>query len=313
MNANHPAIVRRPAFRQRQNRAAILLACFLLGLSGVVVHGHPDLEEQIARLTLALEKEPANASLWLRRSDARRLHREFDLALADLATAARLQPAWPVISLARARTCYDALRIREALTAAEDFLKLEPDHAEGLLLRAQCWARLGQVDQATAGYTAALRRFAEPSPDLFLERARLQASLGRLQDAVAGLDEGVRRIGPAPALELASIEFERQRGDLDAAVTRADALVSRAAAKEPPQALRAELLEQAGRFSEAQDAFQRVLLGIGSYPPNRRALEATRQLERRAREGLARVGAKLSHPHTSAQGSGGLARRITSP
>ena len=297
-------MARRSAFPTRQRRTIALAACFLLALAPIQLLGHPEFEEQIALLTLALQKEPANVNLWLHRSDLQRQHRQFDLALADLDQAARLRPGWATLSLARARTLFDAERTRDALAATEAFLKSEPDHAEGLLLQARCLSRLGQMDKAAAAYTSALKRFAEPSPDLFLERARLQAALGRLQGAVEGLDEGISRLGPVPALELSTIEYERQRGDFDAAFSRAGSLVLRAGVKEPALALRAELLEQTGRFVEARDTFQQLVRRIDAYPANRRTIEATLQLQRRAQEGSARVAAKLSRSASQGQSRG---------
>ena len=143
------------------------------------------------------------------------------------------------------------------------------------------------------GYSEALKHFAEPSPDLFLERARLQAALGKFDAAVSGLDEGISRLGPAPALERAVIEYERQRGEFEQALARTDKMAARAAVKEPVLVLRAELLEQVGRLEDAATAFQQSLEGIEKYSISRRSVEATQHLEKRSRQGLARVRAKL--------------------
>ncbi len=294
MNTKYSAIARFLGWPTQKKAGIALIASLLLALTPAELLAHPEIEEQIARLTLALEKEPKNANLWLRRSDLQRQHRQFDLAFADLAQVARLKPGWPALYLARARTFFDAQRPQDALDAAEEFLKLEPTHAEGLLLRARCWTKLGQMNKATAGYTEALRRFAEPPPDLFLEHARLQAALGRFDEALQGLDEAILKLGPAPALEFATIEYEQQRGDFQAALRRATALVSRAEIKEPALALKAELLEQTGHLAEAREAFQRVLAGIVAYPANRRSIDATLQLQGRAQDGLARVQGKIS-------------------
>src|SRR5438093_6038271 len=97
---------------KRASKAA-LLASVLFVLMRIGVFGHPDLQEQLAALTLQLEKEPANANLWLRRSDVRRQHGQFEAALKDVAAAERLHPGWPLIALARAWTLFDAGRTVE--------------------------------------------------------------------------------------------------------------------------------------------------------------------------------------------------------
>jgi tetratricopeptide (TPR) repeat protein len=284
-----------PAARPKDRRNAVALVVgWTLALAVSGAFAHPDRDEQLAQLTFALEKSPADATLWLRRSEVRRQYRQFELALTDVATAARLKPGWSTLFLAGARILFDAQRTPEALSAIEEFLQRQPGHADGLLLRARCWLRLGDINHALAGYTAALERFAEPTPDLFLERARLQAALGRWPEAMAGLNGGIKRLGPVPALELTAIEYERQRGDFDAALTRAEAWLARTAAKEPALALRAELLEQSGRWREARDVNQELLRRIGMYSANRHAREATKQLEQKARDSLARLEAKLS-------------------
>ncbi len=159
--------------------------------------GHPDLEQQARDLTAQIEQDATNAELLLRRGDVLRLHKEFELALADLAAAARCKRGWGMVTLVRAQTLEDAGRTREALAAADEFLKEQSGHGGALLVRARCEVRLGLGPEAVADYNAALAVLVELAPDLFLARARLQASLGRLEAAVKGLDEGERRPGIA--------------------------------------------------------------------------------------------------------------------
>jgi hypothetical protein len=68
-----------------------------------------------------------------------------------------------------------------------------------------------------------------------------------------------------------------------------DRLVARYPVKEPWLTLRAEILEQAGRITEAAAAFDAVLAGIAAYPATRRQLDLTRQLEARATAGRERT------------------------
>src|SRR5690349_4972046 len=62
----------------------ILLAC----LSSAV--GHPDLIEQISRVSERLEKEPQNADLYLQRAELHRRHSDLKAARADVALAERI-------------------------------------------------------------------------------------------------------------------------------------------------------------------------------------------------------------------------------
>ncbi len=273
-----------------------LTVFFWLALSGPLLTAHPELDVQINAITVQLEKRPGNAELYLTRADVRRQHGEFELALADISTAARLKPGWSKVPLVRAKTLFDAGRFQEAQAAVEKFLKEEPAHAIALQLHGQCHLKLGQYQKAIADYGAALKAFAQPNPELYVQRAQLQATLGRFAEAIQGLDEGIQRFGQAPTLQLAAIEFERQRGDFDAALQRTGQLL--ATVRQPDTLiLQAQLLEQAGRLKEAQKVFQDIL-ATGERSSGIRLSEMLLATLERAREGLARVEAKLSRELT---------------
>jgi tetratricopeptide (TPR) repeat protein len=274
-------------------RSAAVFVLLWLAAGSLTAWGHPDLDEQIVELTVRIKKEPANAELLLRRSEVHRWHGEFELAFADIDAAARLQPSWAKVSLARALTFNDAGQGKEAMAAVQEFLKHEPAHADGLVLRARCHVKLGQPANAVADYSAALKAFAEPSPDLFVERARLQASLGRLGEAVKGLDEGQARLGSVAALQRLAIDYERQQGDFNEALKRVERLMAKAPVKEPGLVLRAEVLEQAGRLTEAREVYRRLLASRVDSASGRFE-EATFSVKQRARDGLARVEGKLA-------------------
>jgi tetratricopeptide (TPR) repeat protein len=269
---------------------AILLS---LAMSNSQLMAHPELDVQVNALTAQLEEQPANAELYLTRADIRRQHTEFDLALVDISTAERLKPGWSKVSLVRAKTLFDANRIQEAKKAVEQFLAQEPNHASALVLRGRCNLKLCQHEKASSDYGAAIKGFTGPNPELYVERAQLQASMGRFEDAIQGLDEGVKRFGQAPTLQLATIELERQRGDFAAALRRTGQLLE--TVRQPGiLLLQAHLLEQAGRLSEAQNAFQNILTETDNPLSGIRLTDALRAAREHAREGLTRVDAKLS-------------------
>ena len=267
----------------------VMASLLVLWLSILSCSAHADLEEQIAALTRQLAKQGESATLYCERADLYRRHAEFDAALADVSAAERLQTNSPPLSLDRARILSDAGRAAEALATIRPFLDREPDHPEALIIRARSHARLGNPAAAVADYNAALAKCPVPGPDLFLERARQQAVLGKLADAAHGLDEAITNAPSFSTLQLAALDYDRQRGAFDSALARVDAFVARYPVKEPWLTLRAEVLAQAGRNHEAETTFQQVLAGIEKYPPLRRDLELTKQLEARARQGLARV------------------------
>jgi len=256
--------------------------------------GHPGLDVQLAHLNGLIEKSPTNAVLFLERAELHRLHLEFELALADISIAAKSKAVEPGVALARARVFGDTGRTSEALAAVEEFLAFKSNHPEALVIRARCLSRLNRVGEAIADYTAALEQIPKPSPDLFLERARIQAALGRLDEAVAGLDEGQTRLGELVPLQLAAIEYERQDAQFDAALSRVAKLIARNRARETWLALRAEILEQSGRLEEARKVYSQALEGIAGYTAARRGLRLTTQLKQRLSAGFARTERRLA-------------------
>lgn len=278
-------------------RITILIALLFGGTSfEQPAFAHPDLLEQIAAVTAQFKTQTNHFALYLHRADLFRRHAEFDAALFDLSAAERLVTNSSQLALARARVYSEAGRALESLTNAAVFLTTAPDHYEGLLIRARAQSWLGATNAAISDYDAVLKLAPAPSPDIYLERARLLANSGQLARAVAGLDEALSNSPFASPLQLTAIEYDRQRGAFDAALTRVDELIQRYPAKEPWLTLRAEVLEQAGRWDEAKQTFEQVLAGIETYPAVRRSLELTKQLEARTRQGLLRCGSTNKIP-----------------
>lgn len=257
---------------------------------------HADLEGQIALVTADIQKQPTNAVLFLRRAELHRIHVDVEKSLADFAEAARLAPDSVMPTLGRAQLFSDVGRFQEAINEANAVLKKDATLPDALVIRARCKVEQGDVRSAIPDLSAALDRYSSPQPDLFVERARLQAALGRLDEAVKGLDEGMAQIGAASALQMTAIEYERQQAKFDDALSRVGKIMEKYPLKEPWLVLRGEILAQAGRSAEAKATFQAVLDGLEKYPPTRRGLDQTKQLETRAREALARVEVKPAKP-----------------
>lgn len=253
------------------------------------LHAHPDLIEQIAQITSQLGKQAPTGNLYLQRADLFRRHGEYDAALLDIATAECWETNATKILIARARVYCDAGRSEAALSAVEECLRFTPGEPEGLLIRARSQARLGQIEPALKDYDAAIERSVAPGPDVYLERARLLARLECWAEAAQSLDAVISNSPAASPLQLAAIEYDRQRGAFDAALARVDRLVAAYPVREPWLTLRAEVLEQAARREEAHATYETVLANIEHYPATRRTLDLTKQLEARACQGMART------------------------
>jgi len=261
----------------------------MLGALASSAYGHGVLQERIVKLTGEIAVWPQNAALYLQRAELYRQHQQFNEALADLEVARMLVPTMSAVSSTRARVFAESGQITNALAEVESLLKDKPEHQGALVIRARCRLALNQVQAAIDDFTRAIAASKSAEPDLYLERARACAAAGQFANAVRGLDEGVARLGALLSLQLAAIEYERQNGVFDDALARVDKILAAQMVKEPWQVLRGEILVQAGRWGLAREAFQQALAGIDKYPPVRRGLDLTVQLQARAREGLTHV------------------------
>lgn len=260
-------------------------------LVAVIASAHPEKSAQIEAITARIQKEPENAELYLHRADLHRQESQFELAMSDLATAARLKHDWPQLSLVRGQIQFDEGDWEKALRSVERFLSSETNHAPGLLLRARCQRQLGRHDLAVADYNLALKFFAQPNPDVYVERARIEAALGHFESAIAGLDEGIQRLGSLPGLESMAIQLERQSGQFDAAVRRIEEMEKMGAGGPAELLLKADVLEQAGRLDSARNVINQVIRAVAVLP---RPTMASAGLEADAKRGLERIERKLS-------------------
>lgn len=276
-----------------------LLSSLTLLASVASLQAHPELSEQIDRLSTEMRRLGPSPERLRERAELHRRHGEFAAALADLDAAAQLGAA-DAVRLDRARVLCDAGRLVEALLEIERILAATNPPPEAWVLRARCRAANDEMAEAIADYTTAIERLPHPGPDLYLARARLQASRGNFAEAMRGLDEGLGTNDMASPLLLTAVEYDRQKGAFDAALRRVDRLVARYPVKEPWLTLRGEILEQAGRITEAAATFDAVLSGIAAYPAIRRQLELTRQLEARAAAGRKRTRTAPAAPSANA-------------
>src|SRR5688572_938549 len=96
----------------------IVVCLFLEG--SLLAHG--DLHDQITQITKQLEGEPKNALLYHKRGELHRAHGDFSKALADYATAEKLDPKLDVLFLSRGRALSESEDFAASLKALDHFL-----------------------------------------------------------------------------------------------------------------------------------------------------------------------------------------------
>ena len=258
----------------------------LLGVVSAWAHG--DLHLQIVEVTKEIEKSPRNAELYMRRAELHRAHSAWDEAQADYDYAFALDPKLPMIDLARGRMFLDANWPLSCRTAVDRFLAKNPDHPDGLIVRARALVKLNQRLAAAQDYTKAIGKVPEGRPELFLERAQALAAEGKehVDAAIKGLDEGIQMMGALVTLNLYAMDLEAEHGRYDAAMKRLDGVMAKAPRKETWLERRGNILRQAGKLEEARKAYEAALEAMKSLPPTRRNVPAMVELEKRLRSNI---------------------------
>ena len=271
----------------------MLLALLLLTTLGLTVASapaaaHEPLRTQIDELTRQIAADPANPSLLLARAELLRMNEQPQRAEADLREAQRLLPGSPAVEIVRAAMLRDAGRLIAAERQLDPVIAAAPQLVEARALRAEVREALGRAQDAIADLDQAIAQTRRAVPDLWLRRARLLATLGAAgeQRALASLDEGLRTLGPSPALAELAIDLELRCGATDAALVRLDRMMAGLPRKETMLARRGEILAAAGRTLEAWVAWSDALAAIEALPAHKRTAPALLALDSRVRLAL---------------------------
>jgi tetratricopeptide (TPR) repeat protein len=247
---------------------------------------HEGLHEQISAVTAHIKREPKNASLYLKRGELHRLHREWNLAFSDYKRAEQLNPRLDEVNLGRGSTYFDAGKPQQARIWLDRYLAARPNHVDALVTRARVLTKLKLPVEAATDYSRAIAKLAKPKPEYYIERAEAVVAGGRNGEALVGIDEGIKRLGPIVTLELFAIDLETSRRNYDAALSRLELISAQSPRKDSWLARRGDILLLAGRKLEALGAFKAALAAIEALPANHRGTKATLELERRVRAAL---------------------------
>ncbi len=283
----------RPA--SHQGRRGSWVAVALLALAWPVPAGaHGTVHELIAAISLEIVAAPGQADLYLKRAELHRIHRDWETASADCDRAADLASGRADVDLCRGLIAYEAGRLPAAERFLARALKTQPDHFRVGLTLARTLVALGRPGEAAEAFTVVVRQ--DPRPDLFVERARALEAAGRLAAARRGLEEGLSLFGPLATLQLCGIEIDLRLSDYESALARVETLQQQTTVQAPWLVKRGEILEGAGRRSEALEAYRGAVADIERLPPHRRGTRAMRTTASEAREAIARIEAGARRP-----------------
>ncbi len=252
---------------------------------------HEGMGAQLFLISQEIKSHPGRPELYLQRGELYYHSGEFGKSLTDFERSLSLSPDFEgsIARFLRARSLYSLGCATDAIEELNRFITLRPDHAEAYLYRARCESKLGFNDAAKSDYDRALQLTPSTPPELYIERAEFLASLSNadIDESLGGLDQGIAILGPVPTLQLCAIEIGARNGRFEDALKRLDTLSGQGKRQAQWLVRRGELLAQAGKTKEAQNAFEKARTELTSINPARQSKAALELRERisRALEG----------------------------
>jgi Tfp pilus assembly protein PilF len=268
---------------------AALLLFVLAVMAAPPVGAHGNLHEQIEAVSARLRAEPRNVELLFHRAELYRDHEEWALAAADYDRVEALAPGRALVHLGRGKLLLATGEPAAALAQLDRFLAREPTHVDGLATRARIRLALVQPRDAAADFAAAIAASPGPDAELYLAQADALMAAGdeNAAAALAVLDAGSARLGKPVTLGLRAVEVEQRRGDVEAALSRLDALRAGQARQEGWLERRGNINAVAGRDADARRDWQAAQQALDALPPRLASTPAMRELRARLARKLA--------------------------
>lgn len=254
-------------------------------------HAHGAYHEEIQRTDEQIAENPRDGSLWFRRGYLNVLHGEWQTALSDLERADRVEPNKYATDWLRGQALASGNKLDAAKVVLDDFITKYPLHGGALADRARVLIKLGQLEAALADYRDALKKTANPEPDLVQEVANALVSANLHEEAADLIDNHLKRLGHSPGLITLALDLEIKLGRYDAALSRVDAMQKTAPRAEPWMAKRASVLVQAGRIEESKQAWKSLFDHIQALPNLERGAHSMQIIAEQSQHALAALNA----------------------
>ena len=225
-------------------------------------------------LQAVLASDPKNAAARIKLADiaARQGKDQDSRKLLGEAIAQAPQDASPRLALIGYLMTHKDLK--GALKAADDLVRQQPSNADGVAVKGQIQALLGQKGEAVASF----RRLVSMRPDAALAQIMLSDALlatGDRAGALAALDAAAELNSWSPVVKTAQIDLQFAFGNADTAVSLAQAFQASYPGSQA-DILLADTLARAKHLDQASDVLIKSLAG----KPDRAALLQLARLKR---------------------------------
>ena len=273
------------AYRPPARRLGALLGSGVALGVAAIAFAHAPLEEELAALTRAIDREPS-VTLLCRRGELELLAGRAPLGRADFDRAAALDPTRPEPWLCRAKLALAEHDPAASLAAARAARVRCEDCVSSLFAEARALDASQNGAAALAVFDRALSAEEQPRPEEWLERSGIAARGVGAEEALRGLGAAIRRAGDLLPLHLAALDLEIRGRRFDDALRRLDLLERISPDRAAVLTRRADVLRDADRQLDALAEYTRALEEIERLGPDRRATKNVAQLEAHVRARL---------------------------
>jgi len=203
-------------------RFGVILLVFSCSGS-VLAHGtHTDL---IQKATFEIKRRPGDHAGWLDRAQLHIKQGDVTAGFNDIKVAETIAGE---IEVAYVLGLYHVAihHYAAAVKAFSQYLTRYPEHTASIYNRARAHKELGIVTAAISDYRYLLSVSNRPSPDYYLELARIESSVspdGTIL-ALKTLDRGIDKLGLLVSLQAVAIEYELSRKNYKKALARHESL-----------------------------------------------------------------------------------------
>jgi tetratricopeptide (TPR) repeat protein len=257
----------------------LLLLCVLYVHNGNAF-AHAGHDEQLLRINRAIEQQPDDQALYIRRGSIYSENRQFDDAIANFEHAEQLGPA-VLVAFERGILYYRMGDFERATEYFDQYLEQFPQAAHGYEYRAWAARDTGNYQQAIADLNSYFDLLEAPHPGNYIAAANMLHDMQQTGQALQLLDKGMEKIGLTPQLQRRAIELELERGQVSNAIARQDSLRKPLNANPLWKLQMAELLLQDNRDEEARKMAQQAeteLLELRPTPARLQQLQRAREL-----------------------------------
>jgi tetratricopeptide (TPR) repeat protein len=269
----------------------------MLALMAVCVQtaAHGTVGNRMDDVNHALEHDPKDAKLYLKRG---RIHQEkqaWDKALADYERALQLDRKLHEVVYWKGMLHFERAEYGIAEQQFKKYIGLS-DSPQGHIALGELYLQTARPELSARHYDQSVRLDVNPAPVLYLKRARAlqQAqpaplSAGYLNAIVAGIDEGIARHGELATYLEFLVGLYEANGDYARALATIERLHGKLRSTPAWQLVRAELLLKAGDKESAAAAYQAAITAVEQLPDHRSNVKANAEVKQQAQLALHRL------------------------